>query len=148
MLFKEKIQRLFLWYEKHKHYTLVFFMTQGQWNQIVVIARHALHKLLTYSQTLTLKTVTLQASKQNQIHCHALNIHICRTWAPLSHSFQPRCCQSQHHHCSHTSVTLPTAAVTLASGPPLTPISSTLWTQEPGWDTARTHPAEQAPWAS
>lgn len=139
-----KIQRLFLWYKKYKHYTLVFFMTQGQWNQTAVIARHALHKLLTYLQMLTLKTVTLQASKQNQIHRHALHIQICRTWAPLFRSFQPRCCQSQHCHCSDTSMTLPTAAVTLASGPPLTPISSTLWTQEPGWNTTRTCPAEQA----
>lgn len=149
MLFKEKIQRLFLWYGKYKHYMLVFFMKQGQWNHTAVFARHAFHKkLLIYLQMLSLKTVILQALKRNQIHCHAVNVQICRTilWALLSHSFQPtRCCQSQHHRCSHISMIVSTAAVMMAPRPPLTPDSSTLWTQEPGWGTARTCPAEQAP---
>lgn len=148
MLFKEKIQRLFLWYRKYRHYVLVFSTKQGQWNQMVAFARRTFPKLLIYLQMLSLKTVNLQVSKWNQMHCHPTNVQICRTvlWAPLSHSFQPtRCCQSQHHHCSRTSMTVSIAAVMMAPRPPLTPNSSTLWTQEPGWGTTRTCPAEQAP---
>jgi len=137
MLFKEKIQRFFLWYGKYKHYTLVFFMKQGQWHQTVVFARHAFHmKLLIYLPTLSLKAISLQVSKQNQIYCHVANVQICRNvpQAPLSHSFQPTgWCWSQHCRRRHTSMSVSTAAVTRAPRPPLTPNSGTLWTQEPGW---------------
>lgn len=138
MLFKKKIQRLcdtvFLWYRKYKYYTLVFTTKQGQWNQPVVFAKHAFPKPLIYLQMLSLKTAILQVSKWTQWTSRSAELFF--------ELFQPtRCCRSQRHRYSQTSMTVSTAAVTVALRPPLARNSSTLWTQEPSWGP---RPAEQA----
>lgn len=84
----------------------------------------------------SLETVILQDLKLNPIHWQAVNSQICRTmlWAPASHSFQPTgCCQSHHHHCSHTSMTV-CGSVLMAPRPPFTPSSGAL-SQDATWGT-------------
>lgn len=125
MLFKKKIQRLcdtiFLRYRKYKYYTLVFPTKQWQRNQAVVFARHTFPKSGCHWKQPSCKPRNKTKSTATQ-------------WTSGSAElFRPtRCCQSQHHRYSQTSMTVSTAAVTVALRPPLAPNSSTLWTQEPG----------------